>query len=197
MSIHVGIFGPSLCGKSYAAKQLSLARWRNHRRRSLVLDLNADNWGEHSLVYTLPPEFRDPPPGVNITDEQRREAVAALVGRFLGKMWALRDLDVFIDEATETVGRSTDFTGVFTRGRHRGHIVYAMGHAATVLLPIQRDQFGTLFLFRQSPRAASMFADEWAEPRIMQATTLRKHEFVLCKKFGAPDGSHLIKPGKF
>ena len=197
MSIHVGIFGPSLCGKTTAAKILSRARWLGHRRRSLVLDLNAEHWGAHALVYTLPSRIRNPPDGVTVTGEERAAAVEKLTNTFLAKLWATRDCDVFIDEATETVGRSGDFTGVFTRSRHRGHVVYAMGHAATVLLPIQRDQFGTLLLFRQSPRAAGLWAEEWAEPRMIQATTQNKYHFLFCQKFGAADGSHLIEPRIF
>ena len=197
MSIHVGIFGPSLCGKTTAAKILSLARWRGLRRPSLVLDLNNEDWGSHALVYTLPERIRNPPPHVNISQDERAEAVAALVNVFLGKVWASRDCDVFIDEATETVGRSTDFTGVFTRARHRGHVVYAMGHAATVLLPIQRDQFGSLLLFRQSPQAAAVWEREWADVRIRAATEQKKFHFLLCRKFGASDGNHFIKPSVF
>ena len=67
MSIHTGIFGPSLCGKTTGAKILSLARWRALRRPSLVLDLNNEDWGRHSLVYSLPERIRNPPSSVNIS----------------------------------------------------------------------------------------------------------------------------------
>jgi hypothetical protein len=72
-----------------------------------------------------------------------------------------------------------------------------VGHRATVLLPVQRDQFGKLILFRQSPGAARSWTEEWAEPRMAQATDLRKYEFLYCVKFGAADGSHLIQKGVF
>lgn len=168
MSRHVGIFGPSLCGKTFAAKVLSLALWRTCRLRSLVLDPQGDDWGAHALV------FRD------------RE-------RFLKAFWRHRNCAVFIDEATVTVGRDNTFTDLFTRGRHQGHILHTMGHRATVLLPIQRDQFGTLLLFRQSPGSASIWAEEWAEQRMHAATELRKYEFLFCQKFAAPDGRHLVE----
>lgn len=175
MSIHVGIFGPSLCGKSYVAKRLSAELWRVSGRRSLVLypqGHEESGWGHHALVcYDR--------------------------AHFLKLFWRERNLAVFVEEATETVGRDTELTGLFTRGRHRGHIVHAMGHRPTVLLPIQRDQFGTLFLFRQSPDAAEIVAREWAEPRIHEATTLKRYEFLLCRKFAAPDGGHHVEKGKF
>ena len=175
MSIHVCILGPSLCGKSHLAKIQSHMLWRLSRRRSLVLYPPGHvegGWGPHALVTY----DRD---------------------HFLHVFWRERNLAVFVEEATETVGRDAELTGLFTRGRHRGHIVHCMGHRATVLLPIQRDQFGTLFLFRQSPQAAGIFAEEWAEPRIHDATTLKKYEFLLCQKFAAADGGHLIMRGRY
>ncbi|OAM87573.1 ATP-binding protein [Termitidicoccus mucosus] len=172
MSIHVGIFGPSLCGKTYAAIMLSLALWRQERRRSIVLDPNGSDWGPHAIV------FRD-------------------MDRFLAFLWRHRNCAVFIDEATLTIDRGVEFTDLFTRVRHAGHILHIMGHRATVLLPIQRDQFGKLLLFRQSPGSAKIWGEEWAEPRMVEATELKKYEFLYCVKFGAPDGSHLIQRGKF
>lgn len=172
MSIHVGIFGPSLCGKTYAAKQLSRAMMREGRR-SLVSDPNRDIWGPQALVF------------------------GKLDEAFLRAVWRFRNCAVFIDEATISIDRDAAFTDLFTRSRHAGHIIHVMGHRATVLLPIQRDQFGTLFLFRQSPGAAKIWSEEWAEIRIQGATSLKKYEFLYCKKFGAPDGSHLIQKGKF
>jgi hypothetical protein len=71
-----------------------------------------------------------------------------------------------------------------------------IGHRATVLLPVQRDQFGKLILFRQSPGAARIWAEEWAEPRMAEAVELKACEFLYCVKFGAPDGGHLVKKGR-
>lgn len=172
MSLHVGIFGPSLCGKTYAAKQLSLAHWRQ-RRRSIVCDPNGEQWGAHALCFS------------------------ALDERFLAAFWKHRNCAVFIDEATMTIDRDAGLNDLFTRGRHQGHILHVMGHRATVLQPIQRDQFGSLLLFRQSPGSAAIWAEEWAETRMQEATTLLKYEFLFCKKFAAPDGNHLIQKCKF
>lgn len=175
MSIHVGIFGPGLCGKSHAGKSLARS-FAAAGRRSVVIyppgHLSDRDWGAHAMVFT---------------DRSR----------FLDTVWKSRGLAVFIDEATETVGRDAELTGLFTRSRHNGHVVVAMGHRATVLLPVQRDQFGTLFLFRASPGEAKTWAEEWAEPRLVEATTLPKYHFLLARKFAAPDGQHLVTRGSF
>jgi hypothetical protein len=172
MSIHVGIFGPGLCGKTYACKCLSAAH-AQQGRKSLVCDPNGEDWGAHALVY------------------RRCEAA------FLAAVWKHRNCAVFIDEATLTIDRGVEFTDLFTRVRHAGHILHVIGHRATVLLPVQRDQFGKLILFRQSPGSAKIWGEEWAEPRMAEAAELKKYEFLYCVKFGAPDGSHLVQKGRF
>lgn len=172
MSIHVGIFGPSLCGKSYVGKALSREAWRLGRA-SLVCDPNGDEWGAQALVFPT-------------LDE-----------RFRRVFWARRNLSVFIDEATLTVARDVELIDLFTRGRHQGHQLFVLGHRAVNLLPIMRDQFGTLFLFRCSPSDAKLWAEDWGEPRILEATGLPKYEFILARKFAAPDGQHLVTRGRF
>ncbi|EIQ00200.1 hypothetical protein OpiT1DRAFT_04742 [Opitutaceae bacterium TAV1] len=169
---HTGIFGPGQCGKTFGCKALSRAHWTDDRRPSLVLDPNNEDWGPQALVFTD-------------------------MSRFLPVVWKKRDCAVFIDEATMTIDRNTAFTDLFTRIRHRGHYLHVIGHRATVLQPVQRDQFSVLFLFRQSPGAAKIWAEEWADDRILQATTLVKYEFLLCNKFEGPGGTHLIKRGRF
>jgi hypothetical protein len=52
MSVHVGIIGPSLFGKSHVAMYLSREYWRQAARRSIVLDPNGDDWGPQALVFT-------------------------------------------------------------------------------------------------------------------------------------------------
>lgn len=172
MSRHVGIFGPGECGKTTAAKSLLAARWRRFRRRAIVIDPNRDTWPAHCLIFSE----RD---------------------RGLARAWQITGCDVVIDDATGQIYRDTAQNDLFTRIRHQHHTLFILGHTATILLPLQRDALGTLLLFRQSPKAVATWEDEWAEPRIAAAATLKKYEFLWCKKFGAPDGSHLIQKGKF
>jgi hypothetical protein len=172
--LHVGIFGPSLCGKSTVAMWLIVTYWRKYRIRSVVCDTNVhQQWPACALVFRDPVRFWD----------------------FIAKN---RDLAVFVDEAKGTVARDDDLTTRFTQGRHMRHVLHIMGHRATNLLPEQRDQMETLFLFRQSPASAKIFADEWADERFSQATTLAKYQFLQCEKFGDPvTGQHKITPGVF
>lgn len=172
--LHVGIFGPSLCGKSTVAMWLILIYWNKYRIRSVVCDTNVhQKWPSCALV------FRDPV-------------------RFWAFAATHRNLAVFVDEAKGTVARDDDLTTRFTQGRHMGHVLHIMGHRATNLLPEQRDQLEDLFLFRQSPSAAKLFAEEWADERFYQATTLAKYQFIHCKKFGDQvTGQHAISPGRF
>ena len=172
MSIHAGIFGPGLCGKTYGCKLLSRSHAKQGRK-SIVCDPNGEDWGPHALVFKR-------------CDEA-----------FMAAVWKHRNCAIFIDEATMTIDRGVEFTDLFTRVRHVGHILHVIGHRATVLLPVQRDQFGKLILFRQSPGSAKIWAEEWAEPRMMEATELKKYEFLYCVKFGAADGSHVILKAKF
>lgn len=160
--LHVGIFGPSLCGKTNVAKWLIETYWRVYRVRSMVCDPNVDQvWPACALL------FRDP-------------------DRFWSYFDQSKGLAAFVDEAGGTVARANDLTGKFTRGRQRNHVLHVMGHRATNLLPEQRDQLETLFLFTQSPSAVKIWADEWADPRFEQALTLPKYEFLWCEKYGDP-----------
>ena len=172
MSRHVGIFGPGECGKTYAGMELLRQRWILFRRRAIVLDLNRAAWPAHCLVFP---------------DRDKGLAFA----------WREQGCDLVIDDATGQIYRDPAQNDLFTRIRHQHHTLFVLGHTATMLLPLQRDALGTLLLFRQSPVAIQTWVNEWAEPRIEQAALLKRYEFLLCKKFGAPDGSHLIQKGKF
>ena len=172
--LHVGIFGPSLCGKSNVGKWLMQTYWSHMGVRSVVLDPNIhQKWPSCALRFTDP-------------------------AKFFPFLWAIRNCAVFIDEAGGTVNRNNDLTGYFTRGRQYGHVLHVMGHRATNLLPEQRDQFESLFLFRQSPTAVKIWADEWADVRFAEALTLPKYQFLRCEKFGDPvTGGHSIGRGIF
>lgn len=172
--LHVGIFGPSLCGKSTVAMWLIVMYWRLYGVRSIVCDPNPkQKWPDCALV------FRDPE-------------------KFWAFMWANRGLAVFVDEAGGTVARNNDLTGVFTRGRQNDHCIHIMGHRMTNLLPEQRDQLGSLFLFSQSPSATKLWVDEWADVRMSAALSLPAYEFIWCEKYGdKATRRHLLTPGKF
>jgi hypothetical protein len=173
--LHVGIFGPSLCGKSNVAKWLMLMYWQTLRVRSLVLDPNPlQAWPACAL------RFYD-------------------AEKFWPFVWTVRGCAVFADEMSSAkTRRQTNLIEYFTRGRQNDHVLHVMGHAPTNLLPDQRNQLQTLFLFDQSPDAAEMMAREWSEPRIMESVGLPQYEFLQVEKYGnKATRRHLIRHGIF
>ncbi len=167
--MHAGIFGRTLCGKTTLAKQLSAAYWRGKTFRSLVLDPNGENWGQHAYVTTC------------------RE-------RFLGKVWSSRNCMVFADEAGMTINRDRELIDLFTRIRHNGHKFHVMAHTSGNLLPVMREQLIELYLFRQSYREAELWAELFMDPAIMQACGLNfeGHEF-LHAKLGGEVARHILR----
>ncbi len=117
VSIHVGIFGPSLFGKSHIAKSLSAEYWRAARMRTIVLDPNGDDWGPWSLVFTDRAKFWD-------------------------AVWKNKRCAVLVDDLGENMDRDKTASPLFTRIRHNFHLFHAIGHEWTELLPKQRNQLG-------------------------------------------------------
>lgn len=161
--LHVGIFGSGLSGKTTLAKGISKEAAKGGVN-SLVLDPNQEVWGAQAKIFV---------------DEDL----------FWNDVWhvSLNKL-VFVEEAAETIRRDNKKTSLFTRIRHRGHKLVVIGHNGTNLLPVQREQIHHLYLFKQSPGAAELWADLWADERIMAATTLKQYEFLRCVLWGAAGG---------
>jgi hypothetical protein len=166
--LHFGIFGPGLSGKTTLARWLSWCYWCGWRVKSLVHDINGDQWGPQAWC----------------TAEEEK---------FWEMVWH-REVDcaLFIEEAAETIARDNEKTALFTRVRHRqgsggpGHRLHVIGHSGANLLPVQRQQIHTLYLFRQSEAGAELWAEEFADDRILEATTLRQYEFLYCRIYDTP-----------
>ncbi len=156
--LHVGIFGPGLSGKTTLAKALSRA-YSKQKIASIVLDINGEKgWGDCATVFT---------------DE----------AEFWACVWASKSCMIFVDEAAETIARDNEKTALFTRVRHCGHKLHVMGHNATNLLPVHRQQLSTLYLFKQSPKSAAIWAEEMAEDRLKKAVNLEQYQFILWKNW--------------
>lgn len=154
--LHVGIFGPGLSGKTTLAKYLSRVYWQKHQIKSIVLDIHREDWGEQAWVTSDPNEFEK-------------------------MVWAEKSCAVFIDESSDTIARDKTKTKFFTRIRHAGHKLHVVGHDGSSLLPVQRQQIQTLFLFRLSHDPAAVWADLFGNEKIMEACTLARHEFLWCR----------------
>lgn len=157
--LHVGIFGPGQSGKTTLARHLCRSYWENHGIPSLVLDPNLEIWGKHARVFSDESAFWD-------------------------TVWREKSHAVFVEEAAETIRRDNGKISLFTRVRHRGHKVHVSGHSGMNLLPVMREQLSTLFLFRQSPRAAALWSEMLVDDRILAATSLGEFEFLECRIFG-------------
>ena len=161
-----GIFGPTLCGKTTLAAALSESLHRKGGHKCFVLDPHLENWPAHAVV----------------TDNEEK---------FWPDVWKNRDSLIIVEEASATLRREREFIPVFTRLRHLGHSLIVIGHSGADLLPVQRQQFTMLFLFRQPESAAKIWAETFADERIYEAPTLRQFEFLHVEMFQTPRRSIL------
>lgn len=156
--IRGGVFGPSLAGKTTLAKALSREYWQRYKMRTLVLDLNAEEWGQQALLFT---------------DEEK----------FWIAVWKTQGCLVIVDEASETINRDKGLIGVFTRLRHNNHKLLVIGHSGVNLLPIMRQQIDTLYLFRQSRKSCAIWVEDFIEDSLEQAFELEQYEFLRAERW--------------
>ncbi len=159
--LHVGVFGPGDSGKTTLLKQLSASYWKLAGIRSICLDPNLEKWGDHAFV----------------TDDEEK---------FNRVFWSNKGCAVFIEEATETIARDRKKNGLFTRGRHQEHKIFVSGHSGSNLLPVQRGQLFTLFLFRQPESAAQVWSELFTDKRILECAQLQQYEFLHCQIYKPP-----------
>lgn len=156
-----GIFGPKLSGKTTLAKRISAEYWRTKRMRSIVLDLNGEQWHNGAWVTANEIQFWD-------------------------AVWKLQNCLVVVEEAAATIRRDRDFIPAFTRIRHQQHRLIVVGHSGIDLLPTMRQQIDEIYLFRQPEKAAEIWADTFADTRLLTAMTLKQYEFLHCRLYGEP-----------
>lgn len=158
-----GIFGPKLSGKTTLAMELSRQHWVRAGRRSLVLDINLEDWGAQAWVTA---------------DEEK----------FWRTVWKPEGKPslVIIDEAAETINRDKGLTRVFTRLRHLHHKLIVIGHSGENLLPIMRQQLDTLYLFRQAPEDSERWARSMTQEGFLAASELAQYEFLYGERFRPP-----------
>lgn len=159
--VSAGIFGPKLSGKTTLAKTLSAQYWSKHKVRSIVLDINGDTWGEHAFV---------------MDDEDK----------FWKVVWETTNSIVIVDEAAATIRRDRELVPVFTRLRHNRHVLIVIGHSGMDLLPAMRQQFDTVYLFRQPESAAKVWAETMTEKGLLQAVELKQYEFIRHELYQSP-----------
>lgn len=157
----IGVFGPTVSGKTTLARKLSEQYWRQHQIRSVVLDINGEAWGEHALVFE---------------DEEK----------FWPAVWGCTDSLIIVEEASTTISRDRSLIPVFTRMRHNRHSLMVVGHNGTDLLPAMRQQLTSVYLFRQPEMAAKVWANNFANQGLLKTTELNQYEFIHFESYGTP-----------
>lgn len=167
--LHIGIFGPSLCGKSTLADAISAAMFKEGYR-TIALDPNGVKMGPHAEVYT---------------DEEL----------FWVRVWSCEKCLIKVEESSETIARDKTLIPLFTRIRHKGHKLLVTGHNAGDLLNVMRRNITTLYLFQQSPSACDLwYEDTTLNKDIYQAAFLPEdsYEFIKWEK-GKGCSRHILK----
>jgi hypothetical protein len=156
-----GIFGPKLSGKTTLAKVLAENYWTKQQLQTLCLDINGETW----------------PKSVWATSNE---------DEFWQRVWQTKGQLVIVDEASSTIKRDKELIPVFTRLRHLNHKLIIIGHNGMNLLPIMREQFDTLYLFRQPEKASAIWAETFTDKRLLQASELKQYEFLFCQLYQTP-----------
>ena len=157
---HVGIFGPTECGKTTLARALFSA-YGSAGIPGIVLDINNEEWSENCIVTADTDEFLD------------------LIENSTG-------CAVFADEIGETLARNPYYANLFTRIRHNKHKMHCAGHDAASLLPVQRRQLLTLFLFCGTVESCRLFATDIPNIDLTAVPTLRDYEFMRVRRGEIP-----------
>lgn len=104
--------------------------------------------------------------------------------KFLKKFWESRGCAVFLEMADAAVEKSdTRFHEVFSRGRHNGHRCFYVSQRHAQVHPCIRENCEHLYLFRVSNNSAKIWAEEFADDGIYQATTAQRYHFVQCGRY--------------
>lgn len=115
---------------------------------------------------------------------------------FLKNFWDSRECVAFIDEAGDTVGKyNKAMTQTATKGRHWGHQCYYLVQSPTLIDSNVRKQCSQLFCFAIAQNDADLLADEYLQPKLKQAPTLKQFEYYRALRFGR-DGKPLIEMGR-
>lgn len=171
---YLGIFGRRLSGKTTLTIAVCRGSHANNGRLSVVLDpkMHEHVWGPHCYVTNA------------------RE-------KWLWK-WQhpqCRNCNIVWEESATTIKRDADLVDVFTaKAGERGHRLIVTGHSGSSLLPVMREQLTELMLFRQSRREAEMWAEQFADDKILAACSLDfdRREF-LHVRMGRTPTRHFLK----
>jgi hypothetical protein len=161
MQKRIGVFGPTLSGKTTLAIKISQQYWKQQQIRSIVLDPYSDEWGPQAMVFTNEEKFWD-------------------------SVWNSTNSLIIVEESSSTIQRDKKLIPVFTKLRHNGHSLMVIGHSGMDLLPVMRQQLSTVYLFRQPEMAAKVWCENFANKDLLQTMELNQYEFIYFECYGAP-----------
>ncbi len=157
-----GVFGASESGKTTLSKKISYAMFREEKRQSYVLDvMERGRWGSHAKVFA---------------DEVAFWKYIGLNNHDLTK--GVTNGLVIVDDASVTINRDRELSGLFTTLRHRGHKLLVIGHGSENLLPQMRRQIQRIFLFLQDKESVIPWQTAFPGKDLFQATQLKQYEFL-------------------
>lgn len=158
--MHTLIVGRTKTGKTWLSKIIA-QKLQAEGYKVLVLDgMHDPGWREVSDFYT--------------TD----------LHEFLEVAYKSRSCFLFIDEAGNFCGlHDTDSYWLSTQARHWGHSTFFITQRATQIAPTVRYQCDRLCLFRCAKTDSKVLADEFNEPILVTANTLKKLEFFRAGNF--------------
>ena len=91
---------------------------------------------------------------------------------------------LFIDESGEQIGQyNSEMFYLATRARHAGHNSHFLTQRPAQLSPTIRDQCRLLYCFCVSVKDAKALADEFNEPLLKEANSLKPGEYFKCSRF--------------
>lgn len=154
---YFGILGQGKSGKTTLAKGIA-AGARRGGAGVLALTLPFDTWPQASWQTSDPERF------------------VAMFNR------AERCL-CFVEFSDASVNKfSVPFAEMFTKGRHRGHRVFAIAQRHTQIAPIIRDQWDAFWLFSCGRKTAEVLAEEFGDDDLLEAATYPRYRYLFKRR---------------
>lgn len=178
--IRAAIIGASLDGKTSLAAAISKGLWPSRKFRSLAFDpfKGETEWGRQALVI-------GPTKAQVKTHPNPDKLISAEFARFKRVARGIephQKIAVFWDEGTDTGGRDSDNTGLFTAIRHSTDIFFFIGHGYQTMLPLMRSNLTDVFLAVRDAKEARDWATLFVDEAVMQCTQLKQYEFLHKRK---------------
>lgn len=156
--MHVGIFGPTGCGKSTLGQQIA-ASYVRRGRANLICDPLGIKWPAAAWQTT---------------------SAEALLAKAQASLRCM----LWIEESSVTIRRDRDLSWLFTTARHCGHVTHVIGQDGSSLTPGMRQQISTVYLFRCHPDLADTWSRQFCDPQILEiAPTLDRYDFLVVRPF--------------